>query len=121
MKCAKSRNSKNFRSASGSFGTVPGCRSASSETIRGEADPTWWTWSSALGRPAMKPVRESARVTHRSLSLELLDQVLRELVGRATVLEHLPVEQHGGRAGHSRVLGGLRGSGHPVGALRGLD
>ena len=31
-----------------------GWRAASSETIRGDADPTWWTCSSALGRPAMK-------------------------------------------------------------------
>ena len=61
MKCAKSRNSKNSRSSSGSLGTVPGCRSASSLTIRGDAEPTWWTCSSALGRPAMKAASGEAR------------------------------------------------------------
>ena len=39
MKCPKSRNSKNVRSSSRSLGTVPGWRSASSETIRGDAEP----------------------------------------------------------------------------------
>ena len=36
-----------------------GWRAASSETIRGDADPTWCTWISALGRPATKDVRGS--------------------------------------------------------------
>src|SRR3954447_2414793 len=53
MKCAKSRNSKNAARASGSLGTTPGWRSASSATARGDAEPTWWTCSSALGSPAM--------------------------------------------------------------------
>ena len=54
MKCAKSRNVKNSLSASRSLGTpASGWRAASSETIRGDADPTWWTCSSAFGRPAM--------------------------------------------------------------------
>jgi hypothetical protein len=57
MKCAKSRKAKNSRSLSGSAGTTPGWRAASSLTIRGLAEPTWWTWSSALGSPAMKSVR----------------------------------------------------------------
>src|SRR6478609_2946845 len=105
MKCAKSRNSKNFRSASGSLGTVPGCRAASSDTIRGDAEPTWWTCSSALGRPAMKPVRESARVTHRSLSLELLDQVVGQVLDGAAVVEHLAVEQDGRGALHAGIGG----------------
>ena len=45
--------------ASGSAGTgdVPSLRAASSATIRGEADPTWCTCSSALGMPTMKAVR----------------------------------------------------------------
>ena len=51
-----------FSSEAGSLGTVPGCRSASSETMRGEADPMWCTWSSALGSRAMK----SAEITRRS-------------------------------------------------------
>src|SRR6478752_6162627 len=122
MKCAKSRNSKNLRSASGSLGTVPGWRSASSETIRGDADPTWWTWSSALGSPAMKPAREeSAGVTHRSLSLELLDQVVGEVLDRATVLEDRTVEQHRRRALHPGVRGRLGRLHHPGVALVALD
>ena len=55
MKCAKSRKVKYSASAAGSLGTAEsGCRAASSATMRGEADPTWWTCSSALGSPAMK-------------------------------------------------------------------
>ena len=58
MKCAKSRNVKNCLSSSRSLGTpASGWRAASSETIRGDADPTWCTCSSALGRPAMKDWR----------------------------------------------------------------
>ncbi len=69
MKCAKSWKSKNAFSSSRSDGTVPGCRAASSETIRGDAEPTWWTWSSAFGRPAMKSARSlgMAPILHRSL------------------------------------------------------
>src|SRR5215218_8353193 len=53
MNFAKSVKVKYRASASGSAGTGdPGCRAASSATIRGDADPTWWTCSSALGRPA---------------------------------------------------------------------
>ncbi len=55
MKCAKSVNVKKSARASGSVGTLEsGWRAASSATIRGEAEPTWWTCSSALGSPAMK-------------------------------------------------------------------
>ena len=55
MKWAKSVNVKKSARASGSVGTwESGWRAASSETIRGEAEPTWWTCSSALGSPAMK-------------------------------------------------------------------
>ena len=55
MKCAKSVNVKKRARSSGSVGTgLSGCRPASSATIRGDADPTWWTCSSALGRPATK-------------------------------------------------------------------
>ena len=62
MKWAKSRKVKNSRSASRSDGTpAAGWRAASSETIRGDADPTWWTCSSALGRPAMKDWRLTPR------------------------------------------------------------
>src|SRR4051794_27205048 len=117
MKCAKSRNSKNLRSASGSLGTGPGCRSASSETIRGEAEPTWWTCSSALGSPVMK----SARVTHRSLSPQLLEQVVAELLDRPAVLEHLAVQQDRRRALHTGVIGRLGRSHDPVVARIGLD
>ena len=42
-----------------------GCRAASSATMRGEAEPTWCTCSSALGSPAMKSVRSGAAVTGR--------------------------------------------------------
>ena len=65
MKWAKSRKVKNSLSPSRSEGTpAPGWRAASSETIRGDADPTWWTCSSAFGRPAMK----FWRLTPRSVS-----------------------------------------------------
>ena len=58
MKCAKSVKVKKRASASGSCGTgLSGWRPASSATIRGDADPTWCTCSSALGRPATKALR----------------------------------------------------------------
>src|SRR3546814_95914 len=60
MKCAKSRKAKKSFNSSGSLGTVPGCLSAKVLTIRGEAEPTWCTCSSALGRPAMKADRSRA-------------------------------------------------------------
>ena len=67
MKCAKSVNVKKRTSASGSRGTgLSGCRPASSATIRGDADPTWCTCSSALGRPATK-ARRSARAPAASV------------------------------------------------------
>lgn len=55
MKCAKSVKVKYSASAAGSTGTFdrPRWRAASSATTRGEAEPTWWTCSSALGIPAM--------------------------------------------------------------------
>src|SRR3954452_8336549 len=112
MKWPKSRNSKKRRSSSGSLGTEPGCRSASSETIRGEAEPTWCTCSSALGRWAMKSAVTEVGGTRRSSQalLELRDQVLRDVFLGASVLEHLAVEQHRGRArdpGGCRRLGSL--------------
>src|SRR4051794_4315591 len=68
MKCAKSLKTKYSASASGSAGTgeVPACRAASSATIRGDADPTWWTCSSAFGRPAMKAVRAGSVIPPHS-------------------------------------------------------
>ena len=55
MKCAKSRNVEELGAAPrGRSAPSPGCRAASSATMRGEAEPTWCTCSSALGRPAMK-------------------------------------------------------------------
>lgn len=58
MKCPKSVKVKKSAIASGSVGTLEsGWWAASSATMRGEADPTWWTWSSALGSPAMKGCR----------------------------------------------------------------
>ncbi len=53
MKWAKSLNLKYSASKAGSVGTGDsGCRAASSATIRGDADPTWWTCNSAFGNPA---------------------------------------------------------------------
>ena len=53
MNCAKSVNLKYSASSAASAGTGDsGCRAASSATIRGDADPTWWTCSSAFGNPA---------------------------------------------------------------------
>src|SRR4051794_30572206 len=115
MKCAKSRNSKKSRRASGSLGTVPGCRSASSLTMRGEAEPTWCTCSSALGSPAMKePSEVRSVVIRRMMSLQLRDQRLGELVHGPTVLVDLAVEQHRRRALDAGVRGGLGRLGHPV-------
>ena len=66
MKCAKSVKVKKRASASGSCGTgLSGWRRASSATIRGEADPTWCTCSSALGRPATKVVEVGCGVPRR--------------------------------------------------------
>ena len=58
MKCAKSVKVKYSASSSGSGGTgvLPACRAASVATVCGAADPTWWTCSSAFGRPAMNSV-----------------------------------------------------------------
>src|SRR6478672_9078657 len=54
MKWDRSSKTKNLASSAGSLGTVPGCRLASSATTRWDTEPTWWTCSSTLGRPAMK-------------------------------------------------------------------
>src|SRR3954471_224907 len=109
MKWPKSRNSKKRRSSSGSLGTEPGCRSASSETIRGEAEPTWCTCSSALGRWAMKSAVTEVGGTPRSSQalLQLRDQVLRDLLLGASVLEDLAFQQHRRRARAPRGLRGL--------------
>src|SRR3954468_9042893 len=119
MKCAKSRNAKKSRSRSGSLGTVPGWRSASSLTIRGEAEPTWCTCSSALGRPATNEASGEPRVVgsvviRRMMSGDLPEQRLGELVHGAAVLVDLAVEQHGRRALHPGVRGRLRGLLDPV-------
>src|SRR6478735_11608235 len=117
-KCAKSRNSKNRRSSSGSLGTVPGCLSASSDTMRGDAEPTWWTCSSALGSRAMKS--ESIRGSSQAL-LQLGDQVVREIVDGRPGLEDLAVEEDGRRALHSGLLRCGGGRRHPVRTLVVLD
>src|SRR4051812_3461758 len=59
MKWPKSRKAKKSASAAGSAGTgvSPSWRAASSATIRGDAEPTWCTCSSAFGSPAMNEVR----------------------------------------------------------------
>src|SRR5690349_729453 len=112
MKWAKSRNVKNSRSASRSDGTpAAGWRAASSETIRGDADPTWWTCSSALGRPAMK----DWRLTPRSVSGRVRPAGAGEHLGGDLVhrlaLDLLAVDEHrrgGVHAGLGRgVTGGL--------------
>src|SRR5689334_4178104 len=117
MKCAKSRNSKNSASASGSLGTLPGCRSASSETIRGDAEPTWCTCSSALGRPVMK----SVRLTRANLADCVLDR-RHDLRHRAR--GHLPVDVHRRRTGDVLLRHHLGCRGEEVrvpGLERGLD
>src|SRR6478609_8414740 len=106
MKWAKSRKVKNSRSASRSDGTpAAGWRAASSETIRGDADPTWCTCSSALGRPAMK----DWRLTPGSVSA---DHLLGDIGDREPVaLDLLAVdEDRRGRVDPGlgrRVLGGV--------------
>src|SRR6478609_9473257 len=92
MKWPKSRKAKNSASSSGSLGTTPGCREASSETIRGEADPTWCTCSSALGRRAMKSVSADMAPSMSALGDEVL-HLVRHLRGRP--LEHLVVDHDG--------------------------
>src|SRR6478672_11674177 len=116
MKWAKSRNVKNCLRSSRSLGTpASGWRAASSETIRGDADPTWCTCSSALGRPAMK----DWRLTPGSVSA---DHLLGDIGDREPVaLDLLPVDEH--RRGRvdprlgRRVLGG----GDPALELHVLD
>src|SRR5215217_1657028 len=73
MKCGKSSKTKNRASWSRSLGTVPGCLAANSATARSGTEPTWWTCSSTLGRPAMK-LSETA--TQASLSIAPQDPSL---------------------------------------------
>src|SRR6478736_5989904 len=112
MKWAKSRNVKNFRSSSRSDGTpAAGWRAASSETIRGDADPTWWTCSSALGRPVMKDWRLTPRSVPEETSAPGADHRLRDLGhGLALDLLAVDVDRRGG------VDAGLGGS-----VARGVD
>ena len=55
------RSSRASRSGSAGTGVRPSCRAASSATVRGDAEPTWWTCSSALGRPATKVTQREYR------------------------------------------------------------
>src|ERR671910_3400620 len=107
MKCGKSSKTKKSRSASGSLGTVPGCRAASSATIRGEADPTWCTCSSALGRPAMKsitPLILSAEASRRRGLLSQPTQCEQQRLGQHRAEHHI-AHRGGGRVrGHGRQL-----------------
>src|SRR6186997_144669 len=116
MKCAKSRNAKNALSSSRSLGTVPGWRVASSLTMRADADPTGWTWSSALGRPWMKPAWgvSGAEVTG---SLKRVQQVLCQLVDGPTLREGLAVDDDRRGALDAEVLGGVGARGHELRAL----
>src|SRR6478609_5528458 len=112
MKWAKSRKVKNSRSASRSDGTpAAGWRAASSETIRGDADPTWWTCNSALGRPAMKDWRLTPGSVPEETSAAGADHRLRDL-GDGLALDRLAVDEHRG-GGVDAGLGG--------GVARGVD
>src|SRR6478609_4156928 len=112
MKWAKSRKVKNSRSASRSDGTpAAGWRAASSETIRRDADPTWWTCSSALGRPAMKDWRLTPRSVPEGTSAARADHRLRDL-GHGLGLDRLAVDEDR-RRGVDAGLGG--------GVARGVD
>src|SRR5262245_40880686 len=91
-KWAKSRNSKNLRSSSGSTGTTPGWRMASSETIAGDAEPTWCTCSSALGSPAMNDDRSARWSTGWSLSAG--EPVVRTDHRRGQQAEQQPRREH---------------------------
>src|SRR3954447_16219099 len=117
-KWAKSRNSKNLLSCSRSLGTVPGCRAASSLTMRADADPTWWTWSSALGRPRMNCSRCGANgpdAAEVMRSLNSLDEVVRHILDGPSVGELLAVEQDRGRRVDAQLQGRLRGVGDLLG------
>src|ERR671912_1802034 len=109
MKWAKSRKVKKSRSASRSDGTpAAGWRAASSETIRGDADPTWWTWSSALGRPAMKDGRLTPRSVPEQTSAAGADHRLRDL-GHGLALDLLAVDEDRRGGVHAVVGGGVAG------------
>src|SRR3978361_1642163 len=104
MKCAKSRKAKNSRSASGSLGTAPGWRSASSETIRGDAEPTGGTGSSALGnrateagQPEDDPGGRGADVVHVQLGLGQPGDEAGQ-AGSGIWSWHSPRVRHGGPA-----------------------
>src|SRR5918993_2965371 len=93
MKWAKSRKVKNSRSSARSRGTpASGWRAASSETIRGDADPTWWTCSSALGRPVMKSWRLTPRSVPAGVSAARTDHGGGD-VGERLALDLLPVHE----------------------------
>src|SRR4051794_41309694 len=94
-----------------SAGTVPGWRVASSLTIRAEAEPTWCTWSSALGRSRMNGSSRGAGTPGAAEvmgSLNSLDKVVRQIGGGAAVGERRAVEQHRGRGVDPEVLRLLR-------------
>src|ERR671912_117675 len=96
MKWAKSRKVKNSRSSARSLGTpASGWRAASSETIRGDADPTWWTCSSALGRPAMKDWRLTPGSVPEAPSAARAEHPRGDVVdGQALSLDDLSVDEH---------------------------
>src|SRR5687767_11881457 len=114
MKCAKSRNAKKSASNAGSLGTFPGWRWASSETMRGDAEPTWCTCSSALGRREMKPASadmapsmsagQEGHSAGQDLSLELVRQL-----HAGPGAERLPVDQDSGRGLDAGLGGGPHG------------
>src|SRR5690349_2926490 len=115
MKWAKSRNVKNSRSASRSDGTpAAGWRAASSETIRGDADPTWWTCSSALGRPAMKDWRLTPRsVSGAARSAGAGEHLGGDLVHRLA-LDLLAVDEHRRGGVHAGLRRGVTGRVDPA-------
>ncbi len=100
MKCAKSRNSKNSRSCVRvARHRRPGGARPARDDDPGEAEPTWWTCSSALGRPAMNVVEGHAgdcAVGMRLAGRELLEPV-GQVLDRAPV-ERLAVDEHRRRA-----------------------
>ncbi len=106
MKCAKSRKAKKSASPSGSLGTTPGCRSASSETMRGDAEPTWCTCSSALGRREMKPASADMALSMSAPSGSTAGS--RSATSTAAPeVEPLPVQEDRRRQHHTGGAGGF--------------
>ena len=102
---SRSRGTRRTRGARrGRWGPSPGGGSGSSLTIRADAEPTWWTCSSALGRSRMKRARGRAdRLGGHGVREPPSTRLAAQIVGGRVSAEQLAVEERGGRAVHAEV------------------